>query len=105
MIVAPDTVSVGVAFRVDVSTYGSGSCTRPDDSAVNVAGVVAEIDVYDRERVRGACTTDLSPFPRSEWVQFDLAGLATLRIRGRALRAMADRRDSVVVGERTLVVR
>jgi hypothetical protein len=104
-VVAPDTVMVGVSFLVDATTFGSGSCTQPDGSAVSVHGALAEIDVYDRERVRGACTTDLSRFPRSVLVQFDVAGLDTLRVRGRALNPTADRRDSVVVVERVVVVR
>jgi hypothetical protein len=89
-VVAPDTVMVGASFQVDVTTFGSGSCTQPDGSAVSVRGALGEIDVYDRERVRGACTTDLSRFPRSVLVQFDVAGLATLRVRGRALNPTAD---------------
>lgn len=102
---APDTTRVGIPFQVEVGTYGSGSCTRADGTTVTVQGNLAEIVLFDRERVGGACTTDLSPFQRTTTVQFDEAGTATLRVRGRSLYRTVDRGDSVVVFERSIVVR
>ena len=96
----PDTVRAGVPFEVRVTTYGSGSCTRPDGAAVRVAGLVAEVTPYDREPTRGACTDDIAAYPRPAAVRFDVPGQAVVRVIGRASRNS----DSTVTAEARLVV-
>lgn len=97
----PDTVRAGVAFEVQVTTYGSGSCTRPDGAAVRVAGLVAEVTPYDRDPTQAACTEDLRAYPRPATIRFDAVGQAVVRVRGRASRHS----DSTVTAEARVVVR
>ena len=98
----PDTVRAGVAFTVQVTTYGSGSCTRPDGATVQVAGLAAEVTPYDRDPVQAACTRDLRAYPRPAAVRFDAAGPAVVRVRGRAS-ATSD--STLTVEARVVVVR
>ncbi len=65
----------------------------------------AELTLFDREQVGGACTADLRQFPRSVTVQFDAVGIASIRVRGRSSTRTSDRLDSLVVFERPVVVR
>lgn len=97
----PHTVRAGVPFEVQVTTYGSGSCTRPDGAAVRVAGLVAEVTPYDREPKRGACTDDIKAYPRPAAVRFDAPGPAVVRVIGRASRNS----DSTVTAEAQVIVR
>ena len=96
----PDTVRVGVPFEVEVVTYGSGSCTRPDGATVRVTGSVAEVTPYDRHTVQYACTDDLRAYPRQVALRFEAAGAAVVRVRGRT----SHRSDSTVTAEARLVV-
>ena len=102
---APDSMRLGEATQVRVTTYGSGSCTRAAGAELRVTGLVAEITPIDREQRSGACTSDLRSYARDVGVRFDVAGVATIRVRGRSQYRASDGRDSLVVRERTVVVR
>ena len=95
----PDTVVAGVPFTATVTTFGSGSCTRPDGAELEVRGSVADIVPYDRDATGPRpCTDDLAPLPRDVRVRFTAPGRALVRVRGRALRGgFADQEVGVVV--------
>jgi hypothetical protein len=83
-LVAPDAVTRGTPFQITVSTFGSGSCTRPDRDEVTSSALEFEVLVYDEKAPSGtACTADLRRFPRTLTVQFDQAGTAEIRVVGR----------------------
>ena len=105
VLVAPDTVAVGVPFTVSVTTFGSGSCTRPSATLASVGPALADLSVWDLQRVGVECTDDLSPFPRDISLKFTGVGVATIRVRGRALVRTVAGQDSVVVIEKSVVVR
>jgi hypothetical protein len=105
VLVAPDTVDDGVPFTVTISTFGSGSCTRPSATRVVMGAALAELSVWDVQRVGVPCTDDLRTFPRDIPVTFTGVGVATVRVRGRALARGGAGEDSVVVIEKAVVVR
>jgi hypothetical protein len=82
---APAEVSRGVAFEVVVTTYGSGSCTRPAGAEVRMEGMLAVVRPFDLSREgRATCTADLAAFPRPVSLRFDAAGEAAIRVVGAA---------------------
>jgi hypothetical protein len=103
VIVAPDTVTVGVPFQVTVNTFGSGSCSRADGADVASQPSLITITVYDRYRTEGACTADLSSHGRTVTAAFTAAGTGTLRASG----TVSDSTGRRVPGirERSVVVR
>ncbi len=104
VLVAPDTVAAGVPFTVSVTTFGSVSCTRPSETLASIGPALADLSVWDLQR--GVCSTDdLSPFPREISLKFTGDGVATIRVRGRALVRTVAGQDSVVVIEKSVVVR
>jgi hypothetical protein len=105
LIGAPDTVTAGVPFTVVVTSFGSSSCTRPDGATLSVDGAVANITVWDRVQVSGGCTDDLRAFPRDVTVQFSGAGTARIRVTGRPLALPPAGADSLIVLERSVLVR
>ena len=102
---APDSVRVGAAVSVRVTTYGSGSCTRDAGADLRMSYLLAEITPIDRQQTSGPCTDDLRPYARAVALQFDVAGIATVRVRGRRQARTPDGRDSLVMREKTIVVR
>jgi hypothetical protein len=81
---APAEARQGVPFEITVTTYGSGSCTRPDGAETSVTGLLATVRPFDLER-RGpnvACTADLRAYPRPVTLRFDEPGQATIRVIG-----------------------
>ena len=104
VIVAPDTVRAGERFIASISTFGSGSCTRPTSSTSYLGGSLADISVWDRLQVSGICTSDLKQFPRDVSIVFTTPGLATIRVNGQALARAANGQDSLVVIEKRVVV-
>lgn len=105
VLAAPDTVTAGVPFTVTVTTFGSGSCTRPSPTLATVGPALADLSVWDLQRVGVPCTDDLRSFPRDVSLTFTGTGVATIRVRGRSLARTAAGQDSVVVIERPVVVR
>ena len=104
VLVAPDTVAVGVPFVVSVTTFGSVSCTRPSATLASIGPAFADLSMWDLQR--GDCTTDdVTAFPRDISLKFSGVGVATIRVRGRALVRTASGQDSVVVIEKSVVVR
>ena len=85
VLISPDTVRAGVPFTVTVTTYGSSSCTRPDESDVTTFGFLIEVIPFDQRLTRGVCTDDLRAFPRAVTVTFPQPGRGLLRVRGRSL--------------------
>ena len=105
VLVAPDTVADGVPFTVSVTTFGSGSCTRPSATLASMGPAFADLSVWDLQLVGVGCTDDLRPFPRDISLKFTGVGVATIRVRGRALVRTVAGQDSVVVIEKSVVVR
>jgi hypothetical protein len=105
VIVAPDTVRAGEDFAATLSTFGSSSCTRPTATLAYAGSALIDLSLYDLQRVSGPCTDDLQQFPRNVSLQFTSVGLATIRVRGRALARAANGQDSLVVIEKVVVVR
>ncbi len=84
--VFPAVVDAGSPFEVTVHTFGSGSCTRPDNTEVSVDGATAVISPYDIRIHRDACTSDLRAFPHPLTLQFDSSGDAVIVLRGHLTR-------------------
>ncbi len=80
----PDTVTAGISFTAQVTTFGSGTCTRADGATVQTAGSVAEIAPFDLDVTSGpgVCTDDLRPFPRDVQLLLTVPGEALVRVRG-----------------------
>ena len=86
VLVLPDTVQVERAFGAVVTTYGSSTCTRPNDATVTVNGHTAEIVPYDSVPApdsNAVCTTDVRAFPPSVTLRFRASGVGTVRVIGR----------------------
>lgn len=81
-IVAPDTALRGVPFEVSFVTF-AGGCTREvARTEVQIATSVLEVRPYNRRRRAPACTDDLLFLEHRAEVQFDEAGLVTIRVVG-----------------------
>ena len=86
VLVLPDTVQVDRAFGAVVTTFGSGTCTRPSGATVTVTGHTAEIVPYDSVPAPDSqvlCTADVRAFPRSVTLRFRASGVWTVRLIGR----------------------
>ena len=82
-IAAPDTVTVGEPFAVTVGTFGGGCTREVDRTELEVTGDLAEVRPYNRTQRSDVCTSDLLILAHIATIQFNEAGLATLRITGR----------------------
>ena len=99
--VIPDSVGIGAAFTVTVTTVGSRSCTRTGKTEVKIQDNIATIAPYDYENVSAdICTTDLHNFTHEATVRFLQVGEALIVIRGRASHA----RQNTITKRRTLHV-
>ena len=79
----PDTVAVGVPFTATVSTL-RGACTRPDGADVHVAGLLADITLFDLlPPAETVCIAVLVGAPRSLVLTFATPGPALVRLHGR----------------------
>ncbi len=86
VLVLPDTVQVDRAAEAVVTTFGSGTCTRPSGVTVTVTGHTAEIVPYDSVPAPDSqvlCTGDLRAFPRTVTLRFRVSGVWTVRLIGR----------------------
>lgn len=83
-ITVPDTVTAGVAFPVEVLTFGGG-CASLGETRVEVTELAARVSVFDQDFIPrdGACTEPLLTFAHQATVRFSRAGTATLQVRGR----------------------
>jgi hypothetical protein len=83
----PKVVSRGVDFEVAVRTFGGG-CMGQGDTEVSISGRSAEVRPYDLFPTRlppnTACTADLRYYLHRATLRFSEAGLAMVRVRGRA---------------------
>jgi hypothetical protein len=104
VISAPDTVRAGEQFTAIVTTFGSSTCTRALTTTAYMGGELADLSVWDEQRIGIPCTRDISPIPRSVPIRFTNIGAATIRVRGRALTRNAAGQDSAVVVERLVIV-
>ena len=87
-LVIPDSVGIGEAFTVTVTTVGSGSCTRTGKTEVKIQDNIATITPYDYDDVGAdVCTTDLRRFTHEATVRFLQVGEALIVIRSRAFHA------------------
>ena len=87
--VIPDSVGIGAAFTVTVTTVGSRTCTRTGKTEVKIQDNIATITPYDYENVSAGdiCTADLHNFTHEATVRFLQVGEALIVIRGRASHA------------------
>ena len=100
--VVPDTVLKSTPFEVTVRSYGGG-CIRQGDTEVSISANVAEVRPFDSFPVGPqSCTLELRFFTHAATLQFNSAGSATVRVRGRG---HAGSGDTIVVRERSIVVR
>ena len=84
----------------------SRAAHRSDAGAdLRMSHLLAEITPMDRQQTSGPCTDDLRSYARAVALRFDVAGVATVRVRGRRQLRTPDGRDSLVMRERTIVVR
>jgi hypothetical protein len=83
----PNVVSRGVDFEVAVRTFGGG-CISQGDTEVSIAGKTAEVRPFDifvtHIPPNSACTSELRYYLHRATLRFTEAGLATVRVRGRA---------------------
>ncbi len=86
VIIAPDTVQVGVTFTATVNTFGSSSCTDPDGVDLALSASLARIVPYDLVQTAGACTADFASRPHPVTIHFTQQGAATIRVVARMSR-------------------
>lgn len=98
-IAVPETVAVGAALRVVVTTYGGG-CVTKGDTEVTVAARLAEVRPFDRYATGGACTEELRLHAHEAAVRFTHPGQAVVRVQGRR-----EPGDEVFTAERSVFVR
>ncbi|MDH3456261.1 MAG: hypothetical protein OER90_05415 [Gemmatimonadota bacterium] len=81
--IVPPTIRVGEVTVMDVTTHGSGSCTRPGPVSVTPGDSVVTVVALDTVRA-GACTTDYVAFTRKVVIPaFRVRGVFWLRIVGK----------------------
>ncbi len=94
-IVAPDTVQAGISFAATVNTFGSSSCTTPDDATVTLETATARVIPYDQVLVNlgddGACTADMAPMPHPVELVFTVPGDASIIVEGRVFTPTSNR--------------
>jgi len=81
----PDTVTRSVPFVVSVRTYGDGGCVRQGFTEVEVDGSDAELRPLDFHQVLKdgqSCTDILGIFDHEASLEFETAGVATVRVVG-----------------------
>lgn len=87
LIEVPSVVSRGVDFEVAVRTFGNG-CVTQGDTEVSIAGRTAEVRPFDvfvtQLPPNSACTDILRYYLHRATMRFTEAGVATVRVRGRA---------------------
>lgn len=104
VIVAPDTVRVGLPFTVVIPVAGSGSvlCNEPDGTSVSQSARVVRVEVFVRTpQPRPTCTDDIRFYPTSVSLTFTTAGNSTVRVVGASSNDLPNRPDSL---ERSIVV-
>ncbi|MFP4624597.1 MAG: hypothetical protein ACLFRX_10495 [Gemmatimonadota bacterium] len=79
---APDTVQVGEAFLVTVTTSGPTACWSAERTEVSVTGLGATIVPYDRH-VEGYCPTEVVEIAHTAELVFDQTGIGVLEVVGR----------------------
>jgi hypothetical protein len=82
----PSTARAGAPFDVGVTTYGGG-CIAEDTTVATVADRLADVVPYQRIHRPGpneGCTLELRITRRTARVTFPTAGLAVVRVTGRA---------------------
>lgn len=79
----PASAKAGVPVEAAITTYGGG-CIKEDTTVVSVSGMSAEIVPIQLVRMQGACTAELRVTRRSVKMVFPEAGVATVRVTGRA---------------------
>ena len=83
-LVVPETATVAVPTPVQASTWGD-ACSQADTTDLQVAGLLADITLYDRNPSSGACARDLQGIARALTITFSVPGEATVRLHGRSL--------------------
>src|SRR5262245_10589737 len=76
VVLAPESVQVGVLFEVIVNSFGSSTCTLPDGVEMSQDGNVATITPYDRSTEETPCSGDMAPRPHAVMLQFNALGMA-----------------------------
>ncbi len=100
-----DTVVVGEAFSIIVSSIGINGCWAPDGQDDTVAGRIIEITPYDLHSGADACPEILSFLPHQRTFTVDQAGEWTIMARGRRVRGGDAGNSTPVVAERIIVAR
>jgi hypothetical protein len=93
----PSDAVRGQPFELRVYTFGSSSCTTPDDAELEVEGLLARITPYDRVPSDAGvlCTRDMARFAHPVKLRFETEGVATLRVVGWIFRSSGRVLDSV----------
>jgi hypothetical protein len=80
-VVAPGDLVAGETFVLELTSYGSGSCTRPDRVIAAADREFLTVVVIDEVK-GGVCTMDRVAFPREIRHQFDVLGPKVIRVVG-----------------------
>jgi hypothetical protein len=81
-VIVPDTVTHDVEFGVQISFYGSSSCTKYDDTEVEALSGGVTLRPYVTES-GGTCTSDLQHFQETVSVILTAPGINQVRVVGR----------------------
>ena len=89
-IAAPDTVTAGTPFDVEVRTVGADACWRPDGEDVTVSGTTASVTPYDLvvteiDGEPAVCAAVLVPLRHSLTLVLQEAGEGRVTVSGRVV--------------------
>lgn len=106
VVTAPATINVNTPFEISISTFGSG-CERSGGANVRVAGLQADVEVYDytTRNLETHCTQELKRLSRSINLQFAESGEARIIIHGVRVGPESSSMDGVPTTlEQTIIV-
>lgn len=87
-VVAPETVTEGVAFGVEITTVGLNGCWQEDGADLTVSGTTATVTPYDLvvteiDGEPAVCTAALKLLTHELQITFHEAGDGLLKVNGR----------------------
>jgi hypothetical protein len=101
---APNVFTVAMN-RTPASTVSGATIARAASILAYFGSASADMTVYDEQRVGGTCSAAVSALPRAVPLRFTSVGPALIQVRGRAEARNSAGLDSMVVVEKTVIVR
>jgi hypothetical protein len=102
---APDTVTHGALFAVQIQTIGGGCTQEASGTDVTVTGQTVEIRPTDRTVVRNDCPSNLIYISHTANVQVPAAGVATIKVIGITDKPSSDATNNQYTIQKTVIVR